>query len=174
MSQGYEFSLQWKGNKAWKWLWIVLCGGIEDDHMCSAVKTDKKLPPQVDKIPLFKHFWQACCEEQGTSAAWFSMFVFTSTWQVVGPVQWHIQKWFYNYLANYIWLLNCPLFQRKYISIYIYREKIKHTIKFFLSSSSFGYTEVKTSAVSKFFRESKWDRPSPKAPSSSKNSKPSA
>lgn len=44
---------------------------------------------------------------------------------------------------------------------------IQHTIKFTFRSSSFGYTEVKTSAVFEFFREAKSDRPSPKVPGSS-------
>lgn len=34
----------------------VLVEEMEVDHMCSAVKTYKKLPPQVDKLPYSKMF----------------------------------------------------------------------------------------------------------------------
>lgn len=59
--------------------------------------------------------------------------------------------------------VNCPLFFPSREKIYI----IQHTIKFIFRSSSFGYTEVKTSAVLKIVRETTSDRPSPKVPRSS-------
>jgi len=154
----------------------VLVGKMEVDHMGSAVKDDKNQPLQVDMAP--PPFQRVLLAIILSITGWtgsitlygFSMSVF---------VHWHVtshgtcslahrncgyKKWFYNNLANYIWLLNCPAVlifffffcQKKYIENNTTYNQIHFQVIIFWLHRG----EDKCSIL---FRDTNSDRPSPKS-----------
>ena len=157
----------WRGNGSWSHVQSKKCTRKNLHHRLSLIQKEKKKSLAII-------LWITDQGQTPTCFFFFFMFVF---------VRWHVtshgtcsmahrklrihtrKKLFYNYLANYIWLLNCPPFYFREKNIYIENNTTYNQIHFF-RSSSFGYTEVKTSAVFKFLSE-KTTSDSPKVSRSS-------
>lgn len=159
---------------------IVLELGEEEeiDHMCRQRLPYKKIA--TTGLSLIQKCLAIVLSitviNQGQSPTWlffFSCYAF---------IHWHVtshgtcsmahrncryKKKFNNYLANYIWLLNCQLslFSEK-IDIYIYIENnTTYNQIHFSGHPLFGYIEVKTSAVFSVLQgKLNLTGPSPKVP----------
>lgn len=71
------------------------------------------------QAPLFKNVWQCVVKNSnGTGSITYMVFLclylYTDTWHIMGPVQWHIgiadTKVVLQLSSKLHWLLNCPLF----------------------------------------------------------------